>query len=55
MFCDKLCVGVFSFTNVRFLKPLVIAGYSFEGIKELFNQHSDTEEIRDFIKQMGIV
>ena len=54
MFCDKLCVGVFSFTNVRFLKPLVIAGYSFEEIKELFNQHSDTEEIRDFIKQMVI-
>ena len=44
----------FSNIHVRFLKPLVIAGYSFEEIKELFNQHSDTEEIRDFIKQMGI-
>ena len=45
----------FSNIHVRFLKPLVIAGYNFEEIKELFNQHSDTEEIRDFIKQMGIV
>lgn len=44
----------FSNIHVRFLKPLVIAGYSFEEIKELFNQHTDTEEIRDFIKQMGI-
>ena len=44
----------FSNIHVRFLKPLVIAGYSLEEIKELFNQHSDTEEIRDFIKQMGI-
>ena len=44
----------FSNIHVRFLKPLVIVGYSFEEIKELFNQHSDTEEIRDFIKQMVI-
>ena len=44
----------FSNIHVRFLKSLVIAGYNFEEIKELFNQHSDTEEIRDFIKQMGI-
>ena len=44
----------FSNIHVRFLKPMILAGYSFDDIKELFNQHSDTEEIRDFIKQMGI-
>ena len=44
----------FSNIHVRFLKPMILAGYSFDDIKELFNQHSDTEEIKDFINQMGI-
>ena len=30
----------FSNIHVRFLKPLIISSYSFEEIKELFNQHS---------------
>ncbi len=44
----------FSNAHIRFLKPLILAGYSFEEIKELFNKRSDSEEIKDFIKQMGI-
>ena len=44
----------FSNIHIRFLKPLILAGYSVKDIKDLFNQRSDTEEIKDFIKQMGI-
>ncbi len=40
--------------QVRFLKPLIMAGYGEEDIKGLFNQQSEPEEIKDFIKVMGI-
>lgn len=33
---------------------LVIAGYSFEEIKELFNQHSDTEEKEISLNRWGL-
>ena len=44
------------FTNdrIRCLKPLIIGGYSFEQIKELFNKDTDIEDIQEFVKQMGI-
>ena len=44
----------FSNMQVRYLKPLIMEGYSEGDIKGLFNKDSDTMEIRDFIKEMGL-
>ena len=44
----------YSNVHVRFLKPLIIAGNSYEEITKLFNKNADVEEIKEFIKEMGI-
>ena len=44
----------YSNAQLRFLKPLITEGYSYEKIKELFNKDSSCDDIKEFISQMGI-
>lgn len=58
---ERRCLVVRSLINngfsnvlVRFLKPLISNGYSYSMIRELFNENSETEEVRDFIEQVKL-
>lgn len=58
---ERRCLVVRSLINngfsnvlVRFLKPLISNGYSYSMIRELFNENSEAEEVRDFIKQVKL-
>ena len=58
---ERRCLVVRSLINngfsnvlVRFLKPLISNGYSYSMIRELFNENSGTEEVRDFIEQVKL-
>ena len=58
---ERRCLVVRSLVNngfsnilVRFLKPLILHGYNYAKIRELFNENSDTEEIREFLEQVKI-
>lgn len=58
---ERRCLVVRSLINngfsnvlVRFLKPLISNGYSYYMIRELFNENSGTEEVRDFIEQVKL-
>lgn len=58
---ERRCLVVRSLVNngfsnilVRFLKPLILHGYSYAMIRELFNENSDTEEVREFLEQVKI-
>ena len=44
----------FSNIQLRSLKPLILDGYGVEDIKGLFSRQTEPEEIKDFIKEMGI-
>ena len=58
---ERRCLVVRSLINngfsnvlIRFLKPLISNGYSYSMIRELFNENSETEEVRDFIEQVKL-